>query len=329
MDGELLAEYPANVAAASPQKEYGYRNGQLLITADIGSGSSSDLVWVDDSVPSGAISGGNSEDWNWIGSNPGPASGSLAHQSNVVSGIHQHYFYNAASTLAVGVGDKLFAYVYLDPANVPGEVMLQWNDGSFEHRAFWGADNYNWAGTAGTDSRRYMGVLPSAGGWVRLEVPASLVGLEGHTLNGMAFTLWDGRATWDRVGKSSGSGSSSAQIHWLVTDQLGTPRMILDKTGSLANLKRHDYLPFGEELTTQGLRNTMPGYSGDSIRQQFTQKERDNETGLDYFLARYYSSTQGRFTSVDPVMVSVPLKLSTPQAPRNGWEERKASIGDA
>lgn len=30
-----------------------------------------------------------------------------------------------------------------------------------------------------------------------------------------------------------------------------------------------------------------------------TLKERDNETGLDYFLARYYSSTQGRFTSPD------------------------------
>ncbi len=30
-----------------------------------------------------------------------------------------------------------------------------------------------------------------------------------------------------------------------------------------------------------------------------TSKERDNETGLDYFLARYYSSTQGRFTSPD------------------------------
>jgi hypothetical protein len=34
MDGELLAEYAANAAAASPQKEYGYRNGQLLITTD-------------------------------------------------------------------------------------------------------------------------------------------------------------------------------------------------------------------------------------------------------------------------------------------------------
>lgn len=30
-----------------------------------------------------------------------------------------------------------------------------------------------------------------------------------------------------------------------------------------------------------------------------TSKERDNETGLDYFLARYYSSPQGRFTSPD------------------------------
>ncbi len=32
-----------------------------------------------------------------------------------------------------------------------------------------------------------------------------------------------------------------------------------------------------------------------------TSKERDNETGLDYFLARYYSSAQGRFTSADPL----------------------------
>jgi len=36
------------------------------------------------------------------------------------------------------------------------------------------------------------------------------------------------------------------------------------------------------------------------VRQQFTSKERDVETDLDYFGARYYGSTQGRFTSVDP-----------------------------
>ncbi len=47
------------------------------------------------------------------------------------------------------------------------------------------------------------------------------------------------------------------------------------------------------------------GYTNaDGARQKFTQKERDNETGLDYFINRYYSSVQGRFTSVDPLMAS-------------------------
>jgi RHS repeat-associated protein len=47
------------------------------------------------------------------------------------------------------------------------------------------------------------------------------------------------------------------------------------------------------------------GYSAaDSTKQKFTQKERDNESGLDYFLARYYSSAQGRFTSADPLLAS-------------------------
>jgi hypothetical protein len=63
--------------------------------------------------------------------------------------------------------------------------------------------------------------------------------------------------------------------------------MVFDKSGALATAKRHDYLPFGEELTNQGLRSTTPGYnSADGVRQKFTSKERDDETGLDYFDAR-------------------------------------------
>jgi RHS repeat-associated protein len=42
-----------------------------------------------------------------------------------------------------------------------------------------------------------------------------------------------------------------------------------------------------------------------------TQKERDNETGLDFFEARYYASTQGRFTSADPLQASA--KRRNPQ----------------
>jgi len=81
--------------------------------------------------------------------------------------------------------------------------------------------------------------------------------------------------------------------------------MTLDKTGSLAAVKRHDYLPFGEELfATQGGRTTALGYTSDNIRQKFTGYERDYSSGLDYAQARYYSSIQGRFTSVDPLLSS-------------------------
>ncbi|MGH9971397.1 MAG: RHS repeat-associated core domain-containing protein, partial [Pyrinomonadaceae bacterium] len=99
--------------------------------------------------------------------------------------------------------------------------------------------------------------------------------------------------------------SSQVAFEWLVPDQLGTPRIIVDKTGSLATTKRHDYLPFGEELFAGvGGRAIALGYTGDSIRQKFTSYERDTETGLDFAQARYYSNSQGRFTSVDPLMAS-------------------------
>jgi RHS repeat-associated protein len=69
----------------------------------------------------------------------------------------------------------------------------------------------------------------------------------------------------------------------------------------LGGIRRHDFAPFGEELSAGiGIRSAALGYGPDSTRQKFTGKERDTETGLDYFLARYYSNIQGRFTSVDP-----------------------------
>lgn len=42
-----------------------------------------------------------------------------------------------------------------------------------------------------------------------------------------------------------------------------------------------------------------------------TSKERDNETGLDYFGARYYASVQGRFTSPDPFSI-IQMRQSAP-----------------
>src|SRR5204863_2108128 len=112
---------------------------------EVTAGATNDTVWVEDALQAGATPAGDGGDgWNWISSNPTPYSGVLAHRAEVASAEHQHYFYNATAMLSVGVGDSLFAYVYLDPANPPSEVMLQWNDGSWEHRAYWGANLIAW-----------------------------------------------------------------------------------------------------------------------------------------------------------------------------------------
>jgi hypothetical protein len=145
----------------------------------------------------------------------------MANQSSLAAGSHQHFFYNATTTLQVGTGDSLYAYVYLDPANPPSEVMLQWYDGSWEHRAYWGANSLNY-GTDNTPGKRFMGTLPPAGSWVQLSVPASQINLEGHTLNGMAFTLFNGRATWDTVGRRTAAQTVSAS----------TPRLSLSASGA-------------------------------------------------------------------------------------------------
>jgi len=174
-------------------------------------GSLTSTVWIEDSLPRGAVQAADGGDnWNWINSNPAPFAGTLAHQSAAAQGVHQHYFDWASQTMSVAPGEVLYAYAYLDPANPPTEIMLQWNDGSWEHRAFWG-DNRILYGITGENSRRSMGALPAAGRWVRLEVPASQVGLAGSTVRGMSFGAFNGRVTWDTAGKSSGSAPADSE----------------------------------------------------------------------------------------------------------------------
>jgi RHS repeat-associated protein len=109
------------------------------------------------------------------------------------------------------------------------------------------------------------------------------------------------------------AGTLYRETFWLVPDQLGTTRMVVYKTGSLAAVKRHDYLPYGEEVyASVGGRTVQQGYNfSDNVRQKFAGYERDGETGLDFASARYFGSTQGRFTSVDPLGASA--KTANPQ----------------
>jgi RHS repeat-associated protein len=91
---------------------------------------------------------------------------------------------------------------------------------------------------------------------------------------------------------------------YLTSDTLGTERVITgtninDASGGVK--ARHDYLPFGEEVSA----GRNGSYLADNVRQKFATYERDSETNLDYAQHRYYANRQGRFTSPDPTLLSV------------------------
>ncbi len=92
---------------------------------------------------------------------------------------------------------------------------------------------------------------------------------------------------------------------YLSYDHLGSVRLVTDAAGKV--ISRHDFLPFGEEISQgQAGRSTSLLFGEtDDVTQRFTAKESDSESGLDYFGARYYGSALGRFTSADPSNLSV------------------------
>jgi hypothetical protein len=199
-----LAAYDQQIAAVNQQiadtlAAIEYTDPAATGSVAAATGEPKEFVWIDDTAPNGAQLQGNTE-WKFVTKSDGQVLSGEKATTRKASDLSQHFFTGANPGLKVGEGDKLFTYVYLDPADPPKEIMLQWNDGSWEHRCYWGDDAIPWGG-AGSPSRLPMGPLPKAGEWVRLEVDAAKVGLvPGAAINGWAFTQFGGTTYWDKAG---------------------------------------------------------------------------------------------------------------------------------
>ena len=289
IDSELVAEYRASSPATAPEKEYGYRNGQLLITAtgryNVALAANGAVATASSTATGSgfstifAINGnyrgpwGNSvEGWNDNTPNVVPDwlqvdfAGSKTIDEISVFSLHDNYTIENTPTET-----QTFTLYGLQAFNVQ-----YWNGSSW-------VTIPNGSVTGNNKVWRKFTFSPITTSKIRL------------TINQVPDS-------WSRVVEIQAFGTSAGgeKVQWLIPDHLGTPRIILDQAGSFANVRRHDYLPFGEELIAgMGGRTVAQGYAGDGVRQQFTSKERDTETGLDYFCARYYANIQGRFTSAD------------------------------
>jgi hypothetical protein len=203
--GSTYTFTPVNNGDQWVEAEVEWPDGRRAFAENDFQANSPNQAWIAGALPAGASAGSDGGDgWNWVSANPTPQFGTLEAQTIAAAGLHEIWFTGATgAAMQVSVGDTLYAWVYIDPANVPSEIMVAWNDGSsWEHRAFWGANTITY-GTNGSAGRFYAGALPAAGAWVELSVPASAVGLEGSTVSGLDLSLYDGRVTWNTIGRSS------------------------------------------------------------------------------------------------------------------------------
>lgn len=90
------------------------------------------------------------------------------------------------------------------------------------------------------------------------------------------------------------------QVFFYYTDPAGTPLSMTDSSGAV--VWKADYKPFGEENATAGAA---------ANDRRFVGKEKDEETGLSYFGARYEDAKTGRFIAPDPVRAVDPKTSKT------------------
>jgi RHS repeat-associated protein len=130
-----------------------------------------------------------------------------------------------------------------------------------------------------------------------------LYDLAGHAVAELNGGTWD-RSEVYAAGRhlATYSGSTTYFPH---VDWLGTERVRTNTAGNI--VETCTSLPFGDGQSCTGT-DVSPNH--------FTGKQRDTETNLDDFPARYYSSTEGRWLSPDwsPVPVAIPYaSLYNPQ----------------
>jgi RHS repeat-associated protein len=93
-----------------------------------------------------------------------------------------------------------------------------------------------------------------------------------------------------RIARRSQTSQVNSSVYYFFSDHLGTTRIVTDSAGTV--VEDSDFYAFGgERVVLDGLNNNY----------KFAGKERDPESGLDNFIARYNASTLGRFMSPDPL----------------------------
>jgi hypothetical protein len=154
-----------------------------------------DTVWVDDSVPSGATLAYG--DWETSQKASGTQSLACAYFGQTATSLVRV----TGMTQATNSGDKLILYVMPTGCAQLKELKVDWYSGGTKGSAYWGTVGVPAIG--GESTALFMGsTLPAADTWTRLEVDASLIGLDGAIIDRIDVLNIGGKVWVDYIGNA-------------------------------------------------------------------------------------------------------------------------------
>jgi RHS repeat-associated protein len=149
----------------------------------------------------------------------------------------------------------------------------------------------------------FTGSFPAKNTVCPAPVPGTNVTLTAQyllNLGGEQVTELNGTGGWVHSNVWAGSHLDATYdtkgLHFQLADPLGTRRVQTNYQGVVEEYIQS--LPFGDNLNTV-IPSGAPSTADDATEHHFTGKERDTESGNDYFGARYYASAVGRWLSPD------------------------------
>ncbi|MGA8090249.1 MAG: RHS repeat-associated core domain-containing protein [Terracidiphilus sp.] len=193
-----------------------------------------------------------------------------------------------------------------------------------------GGFGYDSAGNVTSDGINTSGCSSGGYAWNAEEMASCTAGVT-YTYNGddarvkkSGGTMYWGGEQGDALAESDLSGNltseyifmgakrlarrdiSSGNVYYFFSDHLGSSNVVTDASGSIQD--ESDFYPFGGE---RPITNLLPNHY------KLTGKERDTESFNDYFGARFYRSTVGRFMSPDWSTVPVPIPFADITSPQS------------
>jgi len=146
-------------------------------------------VWIEGKLP-----GSFKTEGAWIWDEAVSRTESASHTDEEGKNVHS---FKTDSTVEINKDSDIIQYILLDPDKTPSGIMVKFllSDDK-EISVYWEGDEEVFSYTKEYITAWYMGLIPQAGEWVRLDIDCKELDIEKEELIGISFIVNNGKMWW-------------------------------------------------------------------------------------------------------------------------------------